>query len=60
MLTVWVLVQVRGLAQTCSALALGSAFFHGSHTRLGSRADNDLIGGHYKETVSTHHERTRI
>ena len=46
MLTVWVLVQVRGLAQTCSALALGSAFFHGSHTRLGSSADNNLIGAH--------------
>ena len=42
----WVMgrANARGLAQTCSALALGSAFFHGSHTRLGSRADNNLIG----------------
>ena len=42
----WVMGQsnTRGLAQTCSALAMGSAFFHGSHTRLGSRADNNLIG----------------
>ena len=36
--------EVRGLAQTCAALCLGSAFYHGSHTRLGSMADNDLIG----------------
>ena len=42
----WVMgrANTRGLAQTCSALAMGSAFFHGSHTRLGSRADNNLIG----------------
>ena len=42
----WVMgrANTRALAQTCSALALGSAFFHGSHTRLGSRADNNLIG----------------
>ena len=36
--------EVKGLAQTCAALCLGSAFYHGSHTRLGSMADNDLIG----------------
>ena len=35
---------VRGLAQSAAALCLGSAVFHGSHTRLGRRADNDLIG----------------
>ena len=42
----WVMgrANTRGLAQTCSALAMGSAFFHGSHTRLGSKADNNLIG----------------
>ena len=42
----WVMgrANTRALAQTCSALALGSAFFHGSHTRLGSKADNNLIG----------------
>lgn len=38
------LQEVKGLAQTCAALCLGSAFYHGSHTRLGSMADNDLIG----------------
>ena len=45
----WVMGRsnTRGLAQTCSALAMGSAFFHGSHTRLGSRADNNLIGDEY-------------
>ena len=35
---------VRGLAQSAAALCLGSAAFHASHTRLGARADNDLIG----------------
>ena len=35
---------LRGLAQSSAALALGSAFYHGSHTRLGSQADNKLIG----------------
>ena len=42
----WVLPAgvVRGLAQSSAALALGSAFYHGSHTRLGSQADNKLIG----------------
>ena len=35
---------VRGLAQSAAALCLGSAAFHGSHTRLGRRADNDVIG----------------
>ena len=43
----WVLPPgvVRGLSQSSAALALGSAFYHGSHTRLGSQADNRLIGG---------------
>ena len=35
---------VRGLAQSAAALCLGSAAFHGSHTRLGRRADNNVIG----------------
>ena len=35
---------MRGLAQSAAALCLGSAAFHGSHTRFGRRADNDLIG----------------
>ena len=35
---------VRALGQSAAALALGSAFWHGSHTRLGSRADTELIG----------------
>ena len=41
--TRWTLAgdQVRGLAQTCAALGLGSAFFHGSHTRLGARCDSN-------------------
>ena len=50
----WVMGRsnTRGLAQTCSALAMGSAFFHGSHTRLGSKADNNLIGDIPKETFA--------
>ena len=42
----WVLPAgvVRGLSQSSAALALGSAFYHGSHTKLGSQADNKLIG----------------
>ena len=34
---------VRGLAQSSAGLALGSAFYHGSHTRLGGQADTVLI-----------------
>ena len=34
---------VRSLAQTSAGLALGSAFWHGSHTRLGGKADTTLI-----------------
>ena len=43
----WVLpaAVVRALAQSSAALALGSAFYHGSHTRLGGEADTRLIGG---------------
>jgi len=35
--------EVRGLGQASAALALGSAFWHGSHTRLGQVADSNLI-----------------
>ena len=34
---------VQGLAQASAGLALGSAFYHGSHTRLGGQADTVLI-----------------
>ena len=41
----WVLPSyvVKGLAQTAAGLVLGSAFMHGSHTRLGGEADTTLI-----------------
>merc|ERR1712183_505007 len=41
----WVLSHsvVRGLAQASASLALGSAFWHGSHTNLGSEADVNMI-----------------
>ena len=34
---------LQGLAQTSAGLALGSAFYHGSHTSLGGQADTVLI-----------------
>ena len=34
---------VRGLAQSSAGLALGSAFWHGSHTGLGGVADTSHI-----------------
>ena len=43
---------VRGLSQASAALALGSAFYHGSHTRLGSLADNKLIGVRSRVNIS--------
>jgi len=41
----WVLPQsvVRGLAQASASLALGSAFWHGSHTILGGETDTGMI-----------------
>jgi hypothetical protein len=41
----WVLSHstVRGLAQASAGLALGSAFWHGSHTELGGEADTVMI-----------------
>ena len=52
----WVLPPevVRALAQSSAALALGSAFYHGSHTRLGSQADNKLIGQGGRWDISHH------
>lgn len=35
--------EVRALGQASAGLALGSAFWHGSHTRLGQAADSKLI-----------------
>ena len=34
---------VRSLGQVSAAIALGSAFFHASHTSLGQRTDGDII-----------------
>ncbi len=36
--------SVRALVESFSHLSFGSAFWHGSHTRLGNTFDNDLIG----------------
>ena len=35
---------MTSLGQASAALALGSSFFHASHTRLGQKADGLLIG----------------
>ena len=35
---------VKSLGQASAALALGSCFFHSSHTRLGQKTDGLLIG----------------
>ena len=41
----WILdtMEVRGLSQAASALALGSSFWHGSHTELGGETDTVMI-----------------
>ena len=60
----WVLSHsvVRGLAQASASLALGSAFWHGSHTKLGGETDTVMIAvmAYIMHQASMEHLPTQI